>query len=99
MPRQTPTPSDDDIGRSEHPAFPPPPMILRGNVGPHKIEAPIWSLTLGYGVLDMYDKAARRLKVGISMMLVSTNGQWFEEEWSVIKSVAVGTQTPARPRE
>lgn len=68
------------------PKFPPPVMILEGHVGEYHVSVPIFSYTVGMAVIDMYSKAARKMKSSAALDLWNTRESWRKEDWASLQT-------------
>lgn len=73
----------------EAPSYKPPHMFIRGTMGPYELLVPVWSMSIGLNIMDMFDKAARRLKVAAQIDLWATDGTWTENAWRSLKHTSL----------
>lgn len=68
------------------PNYPPSVLMLEGTVGDYCVSVPGWSYTVMRTVVDMYGKAAQRLKRSADLHLYDTGGKsWNRSDWTILQ--------------
>lgn len=92
--RETPEGTHDSAEmRIENvPVYPPPAMFLEGNVAENRVSVPLWSYTVAMAVIDMYTKAARKMKKRTELVLYATGGSWLRSDWTIVGKASLSEQ-------